>query len=121
MPKGPEWFGARDWRRFLKPKGWECFTTHGNRFQSGFPDDYLIHKEFGTRWVDYKYSKKNVFTQAQRKLWPLWDALGVGIWILTEVVSDTEFQKLFGPPNWRDYWKPSYGEIDIDALLEEVR
>ncbi len=26
-----------------------------------------------------------------------------------------------GPPNWRDYWKPSWGDVpDIDGLLDEL-
>ena len=32
-----------------------------------------------------------------------------------------EYDKLFGPPNWRDYWKKSWGDVpDVDALLDEL-
>ena len=36
-------------------------------------------------------------------------------------IPDAEYDKLFAPPNWRDYWKASWGQVpDIDALLDEL-
>ena len=36
-------------------------------------------------------------------------------------ISDDEYDKLMRPPNWRDYWKPAWGEMpDIDAMLDNL-
>lgn len=93
--------------------------TNGNRFQKGFPDRYIFQKGMGQKWIDYKAPLRNCFTIAQQKEWPEWDEGGVGIWIMTEA-SDEEYRKLFGPPNWREFWKPRYGQLDVDALLREA-
>jgi hypothetical protein len=50
----------------------------------------------------------------------VWEAFGIGIWILT-AATQAEYDKLFAPPNWCDYWKASWGQVpDIDALLDEL-
>jgi hypothetical protein len=50
----------------------------------------------------------------------VWEAFGIGIWILT-AATQAEYDKLFRPPNWRAYWKKSWGEApDVDALLDEL-
>lgn len=78
-----------------------------------------MHGTYGTRWVDYKSPSRYSLTAAQRLKWPIWDAYGVGIWIMT-AATDDEYRKLFEEANWRQYWKPSYGPT-VDALLDEVR
>lgn len=93
--------------------------TNGNRYQTGFPDRRILHREFGLKWVDYKAPLHNVLTIAQQRKWPVWDSFGDGIWIMTAATED-EYRKLFGKPNWRDFWKPRYGEIDIERLLAEI-
>jgi hypothetical protein len=90
-------------------RDWCVEVTNGNIYQVGFPDLFLAHKTYGTRWVDVKNLDRYTFTPAQKIKWPLWTEYGVGIWILT-AASDAEYQKLFGPPNWRDYWKDSWTE-----------
>lgn len=120
MPRGPEAKIARNCDSFLEARGWLINATHGNRFQKGFPDRFILHREYGRRWIDYKAPNKYSLTAAQRRTWPAWDALGEGIWIMTEA-TDQEYKLLFGPPNWRDYWHDRYGAVpDIDALLEAV-
>jgi hypothetical protein len=116
---GPEWYIQRDLKRFLEDRGWMVETTHGNLFQRGFPDIYAAHVKWGKRWIDCKVEGRYNFTKAQRQKWPVWDAFGVGIWILTGA-TQAEYDKLFAAPNWRDYWKDSYGPIDIDKLLDEI-
>jgi len=95
--------------------------THGNVYQKGFPDLFLAHRKWGQRWVDCKVAGRYSFTTAQKIKWPIWEDKGVPLWILT-AATDEEYAKLFKPPNWRDYWNPSWGQLpDIDKLLEELR
>lgn len=112
----PEARIARECDSYLKARGWWVKKTHGNRYQRGFPDRYVFHREHGVRWIDYKAPHKNEFTPAQQKEWPDWSMFGGGIWIMTEA-SDSEYRKLFGPANFRDFWKPRYGSLEIDNLL----
>jgi hypothetical protein len=120
MPrKGPEWRIQRDLKRFLHDRDWLVEQTHGNLYQTGFPDLFLAHERWGYRWVDVKNPKSYSFTKAQRIKWPLWESFGVGVWILTGA-SQSEYDKLFGPPNWRDYWKESWEMPDIDQLLADL-
>ena len=117
---GPEWYIQQALIKFLKARGWMVEHTHGNLFQTGFPDLFIAHEKWGTRWIDCKQPKTYCFTKAQKLKWPLWDAKGVGIWILT-AATDEEYGKLFKRANWKDYWKESWGDIpDIDALLDEL-
>jgi len=117
---GPEWCIQQALIAFLKARGWHVEHTHGNLYQTGFPDLYVMHEKWGTRWIDCKQPKKYTFTKAQRLKWPLWAAKGTGIWILT-AASQEEYDKLFRPPNWRGYWRESWGQVpDIDALLDEL-
>lgn len=117
---GPEWFIQRDLKRFLKDRGWHVEQTHGNLYQTGFPDLYCFREDFRERWIDCKSPDKYTFTKAQKIKWPIWDACGIGIWILT-AANQAEYDRLFQPPNWRDYWKASWGNVpDIDTLLDEL-
>ncbi len=119
---GPEWHIQKALVPYLKARGWVVEEMHGNAFQRGIPDLYLFCRERGYRWVDVKHAKRYTFTKAQRKKWPFWDSQGIGIWILT-AVSQAEYDKLFAPPNWREYWKDSWAlptQEDIDAMLDEL-
>lgn len=117
---GPEWHIQQALIEYLTNRGWHVEVMHGNAFQQGIPDLYLWRRDWGFRWVDVKNPKKYSFTKAQRGKWPLWDSLGIPIWILVAATQE-EYDKLFGPPNWRDYWKDSWAlptEGEIDELLE---
>lgn len=117
---GPEWYIQRDVKRFLADRQWLVERTHGNLYQQGIPDLFVAHRRYGQRWIDCKQPKRYTFTKAQRIKWPLWEQHGVGIWIITAATQE-EYDKLMGPPNWRDFWKPSWGEMpNIDALLDEL-
>ena len=106
---------------FLRGRGWLVEATHGNAYQKGIPDLFIAHLRFGQRWIDCKVKGKYSFTKSQKLKWPIWEEKGVGIWILVAATED-EYQKLFEPPNWRQYWRPSYGELpDIDALLDTIK
>jgi hypothetical protein len=117
---GPEWHTQKDLIAFLQARGWLVEHTHGSLYQNGFPDLLAMHEKWGERWIDVKQPKHYSFTKAQRRKWPQWAAKGTGIWILTAATQE-EYDKLFGPPNWKNYWKESWGQVpDIDALLDEL-
>lgn len=109
-----------DFRAYVEARGWFTRSTHGNAYQTGFPDVYMHHRKWGQRWVDLKVPGKYSFTKAQKIEWPLWEQAGIGIWIITGA-NQSEYDKLFGPPNWRQYWKASWGVLpDVNKLLEEL-
>jgi hypothetical protein len=92
----------------------------GNAYQYGIPDLYCYHPRHGERWIDVKNPSSYSFTREQRVKWPIWESFRCGIWILTAATQE-EYDKLFRPPNWRNYWKASWGDVpDIDALLDEM-
>lgn len=117
---GPEWHIQQDLIRFLRCREWNVEHTNGNLYQTGFPDLFIHHKKWQTRWIDCKQPKNYTFTKHQKRKWPIWDSFGIGIWILTAATQE-QYDLLFGPPNWKDYWKSSWGNIpDIDTLLQEL-
>lgn len=117
---GPEWHIQQDLIRFMRARHWMVERMIGNAFQTGIPDLYCRHAQWGERWVDVKQSRAYSFTKAQRFKWPIWEHYKAGIWILTAATQE-QYDLLFAPPNWRDYWKPSYGDFpDIDKLLLEL-
>ena len=89
-------------------------------YMKGFPDLYISRPDFGQRWIDCKVEGQYKFTKAQRIKWPKWEKGGIGIWILV-AATQTEYDKLFSLPNWRDYWKDSWAvpgtEEAIDAAI----
>jgi len=118
---GPEWHIQQDLIKFLKIREWHVEHTHGNLYQTGFPDLYVLHERWEYRWIDVKQPKHYTFTKAQRLKWPLWESKGIGIWILTAATQE-QYDLLFQPPNWRQFWKDSWGEVpDMNALLDEIR
>lgn len=106
---------------FLEARGWLVERMIGNALQKGIPDLFCYHPKYEYRWIDCKRPVGHSFTKAQRRKWPEWEAKGVGIWILTSA-DNNEYAKLFKPPNWRDYWKDSYGElINLEDVLNNIR
>jgi len=100
----------------------------GNAFQKGLPDLFLGHPKHGWRWADIKVFGAYSFTKAQKLKWPEWEKYGIGVWILGAESREhctiehltTEYNKLFAPPNMRDFWKPSWDKVDdIEKLIEE--
>jgi hypothetical protein len=119
---GPEWHTQQKLIDFLEARGWLVEVMHGNAFQQGIPDLFLFHPKWDYRWVDVKHPVRYTFTKAQRRKWPIWDRYGVGIWILT-AANQEEYDKLFAPPNWQQYWKDSWSLPtvgDIDRMLDEL-
>ena len=91
-------------------------------FRMASLNSFCANREFGTRWVEVKRPSGYTFTKYQRQRWPKWEEFGIGIWILT-AATQNEYDKLFKPANWRDYWKEEWRvptREDIDAMLDEV-
>jgi len=116
---GPEAIIQRNFIWYLKTRGWNVERMIGNQLQKGIPDIYIQHPDHGVRWVDLKNPRDYEFTSAQIIKWPIWEAHGERIWIITGW-SDDDYDMLFKPPNWRLYWKPKYDEkrLELEADLQ---
>jgi hypothetical protein len=107
---------------FLRVRGWHVERMLADSFQNGIPDLYCHHRKWTERWVEVKRPDGYSFTLRQRQKWPVWEKAGIGIWILTAATQE-QYDLLFKPPNWRDFWKPSFAtptKADIDAMLDEL-
>lgn len=100
--EGPEAKIQAEILKFLRNLGWFCLETHGNMYQSGFPDVYATHSSYGIRWIEVKNAESYSFTAAQMENFPKMSANGTGIWILVEA-TPAEYAKLWKPPNWHIY------------------
>lgn len=118
---GPEAKIQRKFIEYLEQRGWHVERMIGNALQKGIPDIYIMHPKYGSRWVDLKNPGKYEFTTNQKIKWPIWDKYGIGIWIITGC-NDEEYNKLFYPPNWREYWKPKYDKEakELEENLERL-
>ena len=88
-------------KRLLLEK-WYVKNTHGNIYQAGFPDLYVAHIKYGTRWIEVKNPDGWAFTPAQVIEFPLMAASGVGIWIVTDPYQVPDI--LFTPPNFWQFF-----------------
>lgn len=88
--------------KLLQGHGWYVMVTHGNMYQSGFPDLYATHSRYGPRWIEVKNPLAYSFTAAQLECFPKLSANGSRIWILV-AATDDEYNKLFKPENWTYY------------------
>lgn len=82
----------------LTIRGWFVKSTHGNAYQSGFPDLFCCHYTYGHRWLEVKKPKGYKFTPAQIEWFPKFCANGSKIWIATTPVG--VHQLLMQPSNW---------------------
>ena len=97
----PEAKIQRDITHMLKAKDWFVKSTHGNAYQSGFPDLYCTHSLYGYRWVEVKLPnmKGSMFTAAQLDIFPKMMAHGAGIWILW-AATEEQYRLLFEEANF---------------------
>lgn len=106
--KGPEWIIQQAVIKLFRGHDWFVKSTHGNEYQSGFPDLFLAHRSYGTRWVECKNPEKYAFTPAQMEFFPQFAGAGVGIWIVTAATEDQYRMVVKSPPNWHMFlpmWK----------------
>lgn len=116
---GPEFGIQREICKYLRDRGWHVERLIGNALQMGLPDLIVGHPKYGVRFLEVKNSGEYNFTKAQKSKFPILDAYGFGIWIMT-AATEEEYQKLFKLPNWRDYWKKTWGPISIEKLLGDL-
>lgn len=100
---GPEEVIVQDLLKLLKAFNWYVMRTHGNMYQSGFPDLYATHKVYGPRWIEVKNPLAHCFTAAQIEHFPKLETNGTNIWILVGATLK-EYEKLFKPPNYSEYF-----------------
>jgi hypothetical protein len=112
----------REIAEYLRIRGWHVERMLANSYQSGIPDLYAFHKKWGQRWIEVKRAEDYSFTLRQRQKWPVWEKADIGIWILTAATQE-QYDLLFKPPNWREFWKPSFvtpTREDVDAMIDEM-
>lgn len=113
VKEGPERKIQDAIKKFLREREWVVMETHGNMYQSGFPDLYAAHFTKGSRWIEVKNPLSYSFTPAQMRSFPQLASVGVGIWIMT-AADEHEYKKLFLPPNWGSFLgKSSYKRSDF--------
>lgn len=100
---GPEHKIQDELIKYLRVREWFVRHIHGSAYQSGWPDLWCCHAEFGHRWVEVKLPGMvgSRFTPPQLLMFPQLCANGSGVWVLTGA-NDTEYKKLWRAPNW--YW-----------------
>ena len=86
----------KDFLGTMMLRGWYFIKTHGNKYQSGFPDLYGIHSHYGTRWVELK-RENGRFTDAQMYVFPKFAQKKIGVWVIT---GEHAYDSLHGPANW---------------------
>lgn len=105
-------------RDYLRSRGWLAYVTTCGAYMRGLPDLICHHPKHGTRLVDVKRPKTGKLTKAQCQTWTEFEKYGLGVWIMTECDDSV----LWGPPNYRDWWKPSYDKYLVRSgaeILEE--
>jgi Holliday junction resolvase len=100
--KGPEKKIQDKIIRYLREREWFVRSTHGNQYQSGFPDLFAAKRRYGIRWIEIKNPANYKFTNAQLDCFPKFSKNGIGLWILSEA-TDASYDRLFKAPNWASY------------------
>jgi len=96
--------------RMLKDRGWRCKNVIGNQYQQGFPDYFIMHENYSSRWVEFKVRKGNIvtLTPAQRIEFPEMISRGVPIYVIAaedlrgsvnQALRERMYRKLFEEPN----------------------
>jgi hypothetical protein len=109
--------------------GWHVEVLSCNAYQKGIPDFYCFKDCVGRlgqyhgevhRWVDIKRPSGSKLTPDQCRKWPVWESIGLGVWILDGTEEDPE-AVLFGPPNFRNWWKPAYDKYLVRNPADILR
>ncbi len=103
MPK-PEAILQKKWSDYLTLRGWFVKPTHGNMYQSGFPDLFCTHYRYGHRWCEMKILENHRFTAAQLEVFPKLCSFGSGVWVIVNRDFEEQYKCLFKKPNWVWYY-----------------
>lgn len=87
-------------RTLMQRDGWYVKKMHGSKFQSGLPDVYASHRQFGERWIELKVDN-NTLEQSQISEFGKMSAGGCRIFILRKISEYPDV--LFRAPNWAHY------------------
>lgn len=96
---GPEAKILQELKLYLKRHGWYIKKLHGGKYQSGLPDLVAFHPVHGQRWIETKAPGEKLRV-SQIYEFEQMDKYGAEVYVLT---SYTQYDKLFGPGNWRRY------------------
>jgi len=99
---GPEFKIQKDIIAYLLEREWFVRATHGNQYQSGYPDLFAAKRRYGPRWIEVKNTENFRFTDAQMEVFPQFSKNGVGIWDL-QGADHRDYARLFGAPNWASF------------------
>ncbi len=100
---------------FMTLRGWFVKSTHGNAYQSGFPDLFCCHQSYGIRWVEVKVPVKYRFTKAQLTVFTAFAARNHGVWVMT---SEKDYECLMRAANWHTFlWKSSGITLEHDVAI----
>jgi hypothetical protein len=89
----------------LHQAGWPLVEkTHGNEIIKGWPDLMAFRPDVPPwgriAWIEAKRPKKGRLTKDQKIKFAEWEAVGLGVWILT---GPEQLHLLDEPPNWRSF------------------
>jgi hypothetical protein len=103
--QGPEAIIQRDIIKFLQERKWTVRVMHASALVFGLPDLLAWHKKHGQRWIEIKNPESYSFTDAQIQTFVEWTECRIPFYILT-AATEREYQKLFGKPNFVEYYHP---------------
>ena len=84
----------------MEARGWYIIKLHGGKYQSGLPDLFAMHPEYGTRWIETK-TPSGKLRASQVKKFYLMSRAKVKIFVLED---ETHYRRLFEEnDNWTDY------------------
>lgn len=83
----------------MEARGWKLIKLHGNKYQTGMPDFYAKHLLHGYRWIETKVLRGKL-RNSQKRMFAELAAYGEKFYVLFDEV---DYDKLFGPDNWRDF------------------
>jgi len=73
----------------FEAKGWHVFNLHGNAYQAGLPDKFIVHKtgKFASRFVEFKVFDEHLnfsITPAQKIVFPILVLAKAPVWVIAD-------------------------------------
>lgn len=97
---------------FMRERGWSIKKTHGNMYQSGWPDYYAYHRDYGQRWIELKTELGKL---EDSQVFQFKDMMNknVGVWIIR---GKEDYNLLFKEANFNHYL--TYGVKIFDRMIK---